>query len=245
MVKPGSGFPPSQSTEVGFLLSSLAQQLDHDLNNGFAVMTGNLRLLRASARASRWEEIPEPLSDVERACDETAVLSRAVLGLMRAVREQNPGIHDLHQSVSKAVAVIRRGLAGEVEVEATAQERPCPVRADPSVLEAMIVALAMNARRGLRRGDTIRVSVSAIPRPSLAEHPPPGPDHGLARIFIAGRCGEAPAAAPGQGEARSRWTDKPLVALARHLCLGWRGELLIDGDSEGGVGAAVLLAIAE
>jgi len=226
--------------ETGFLLPPLARQLDHDLNNAFAVMIGNLRLLLNGAQALPREEMLGALADVEHACDEAAVVSRAVLGLMGAIQAQTVGAHPLEEILKRAERAIRRGLRGEIALATADIKAPCTVRAEPAVLEAIIVALALAAQRDLGRRGLIHVSASPGQVPPRVADSSKAFIGRIARIVIEPeRTTASEFASPTKTEPP--WTEGPVPALARRLCEEWGGGLTTETASGGLARAAILL----
>jgi hypothetical protein len=229
--------------KTGFLLPSVAKQLDHDLNNAFAVMIGNLRLLLTGAQDLPREEMLGALADVEHACDEAAVLSRAVLGLMGGIQAQTDGAHPLEEILQRAERAIRRGLRGEIALATANIKAPCSVRAEPTVLEAIIVALALAAQRDLGKRGLIHVTASPGQPPPWMADSSKAPLGRIARIVIEPeRTTASEFASPAK--TGPPWTGSPVLALARGLCEKWGGGLVTE-TAAGGLARAAILVGAE
>jgi len=232
--------PLETPDEIGFLLVPLAKQLDHDLNNAFAVMIGNLRFLRTSAETLLREETLAALADVEHACDEAAVLSHAVLGLMSGIQTQPVGAHPLEQILARAERAIRRGLRGEIALAASDTAAHCSVRTEAAVLEAILVALALAAQRDLGTRGMIHVTAllgqASTGRAKSSKPRPPR----MAQILIEP---ERPAAGEVAAPTATSlpWTERPVLAIAKLFCEQWGGALTMETSTAGLPRATILL----
>lgn len=226
--KPETERSPATASIPGDLLVPVARQLKHGLNNAFAVLIGNLRLLRTGTRDLPREEFAQALADAEDAGREAAALAGAFLGLMVSTDPGRQEFHDLAPVLARAEKSVRQGLRREVGFAAGDISPPRFIRADPAVLESMLVALALTAQRDLGRDGRISLTTAEaddcghLPRQGAAQ---------LAgspvRIIIAAE----PCRMPGPGSSGTRTTPDPLLALIRELCRTWGGEFTTHAGS--------------
>lgn len=221
---------PPASVNAGDMLVALARQLKHDLNNAFAVMIGNLRLLRTGAQDLPREELAQALADAENAGREATALAGSVLCLMGSMDTRPHGLQDLAPILAGAERSIRQVLRQKIGFATGGISSPRLVRVDPAVLEAMLVALALTAQKDLGRRGRISLTVADADPGQIARQSAKRPAESSIQVIVAGEPAEVPGV-PGPGSAVTQETGDPLLALIHQLCRNWGGKLTTEAGS--------------
>jgi signal transduction histidine kinase/CheY-like chemotaxis protein/PAS domain-containing protein len=136
----------------------LASGIAHDFNNLLTVIGGNADLLANLAK----ESLPsrELIGEIQSASEEAAALSRQ---LMELSLRRSPKLEpvELGALLDEMEGLLERLVEGRVELRIEQGDGERWVRADPSHLEQMILALAMNALESMRDGGDLRIAARA------------------------------------------------------------------------------------
>jgi len=136
----------------------LAGGIAHDFNNLLTIILGcseeALALLEPDSPARREVE------DVRGAAEQAAALTRQLLAFGRR-QELQPATVDLNEAVHGVVAMLRRLLVRDVELELEPGEGLPPVCVDPAQLSQVILNLAVNARDAMPDGGRLSISTAA------------------------------------------------------------------------------------
>jgi len=136
---------------VGRLSSGVA----HDFNNLLGVILGYASLLG--------DELPpaspmrDQLEQIGRAAERGAALTRRLLAFSRSAVAQ-PQALDLPELVGGLTRMVDRLLPDNTSLFVDHDGRPVPARADPALLEQVVVNLAVNARDAMPTGGRIRMA---------------------------------------------------------------------------------------
>ena len=146
----------------------LAGGIAHDFNNVLSVIGANAQLayddLPESSELAR-EEIREVILAGQRA----AQLTHQLLAFSRKqVLELRP--LDLNQVVQSVERMLRRLIREDIEMQTRLHSGPCPVLADKTGLDQILVNLVVNARDAMSSGGTMEISTGPAPETSV----PPG-----------------------------------------------------------------------
>jgi PAS domain S-box-containing protein len=156
-------------------IGRLAGGVAHDFNNLLTIILGYAEILHESL--SRPVDRHQ-LESITAAASSAADLTRQLLAFSRK-QLLTPQTLDLNAIVAKTLAMLRRVLGENIDVETRAAPRLDPVLADPGQLEQVIVNLCVNARDAMPGGGrltiaTANVDLSAADA-SLIEGLAPGP----------------------------------------------------------------------
>ena len=146
----------------------LAGGIAHDFNNLMTAVIGfgELALLRLDAE----DPVTAYVEQTKRAGERATELTQRLLAFGRR-QTLRPRPLDLNAVVGELEALLRRLIGPPVELRFELSAEPCPLVADPSQLEQVVMNLAINARDAMddggtltiataRRGDEVRLSVA-------------------------------------------------------------------------------------
>ncbi len=137
---------------VGQLSSGLA----HDFNNLLTVIRGNASLLGEGPRA----DSADLLEEITMAVDHGKMLTRQLLGFSKQ-RSFQPGEVALNPLLQTTAKLLNR-LLGEVRLDLqTAADVPL-IRGDASMIEQVVMNLALNARDAMPNGGVVTISTSLM-----------------------------------------------------------------------------------
>jgi len=142
-------------------MGRLAGGVAHDFNNLLTAITGYTDL--AIDRASHDPALVQDLSEIQRAADRAADLTRQLLAFGRR-QVLSPQPLDLEAVVTDVEPMLRRLLGSSVGVEVRHEPSTPPVFADPGQLEQVVVNLAMNARDAMPDGGTLTIATRPTTR---------------------------------------------------------------------------------
>lgn len=215
------------------LLRRAAPVIAHDLNNLRAVVQGNLRLARESVKAARWDELAEPLADVDLAFQQMAALTRGVLALTGDAPAVAPPAGALLPVLRRVEGLLRWALPPQFAIGVAIPEHDMQVVAEPELLTAALLRLALCARDTAPGGGKVEIS---------ADTPPPSGNCRQARV-----CVEIPAPAAGTGgdspsRSKAALRYEFALALVRRAAEGCSGEVSC-GTAEGRTAVCLLLPL--
>jgi signal transduction histidine kinase len=135
----------------------LAGGVAHDFNNLLTVVNGYASILQGSLAP---EHPLRPLvEEILKAVERGAAVTRQLLAFSRKQVLQ-PVVFDLNQVVVKMEKMLRPLIGEHVELDLQLASLACPIKADPTQLEQVIVNLAVNARDAMPSGGKLRISTS-------------------------------------------------------------------------------------
>src|SRR6202007_895549 len=145
----------------------LAGGIAHDFNNVLTAIKGNLSLLQtAQLSESERTTITKEISD---AADRAASLTRHLLRF--AARElMQPQAIDLNEVVAAVVKMLRRLIGEHIILETRYVQKAVLVYADASMLEQVLVNLAVNSRDAMREGGRLILETSRVRVAKSASH---------------------------------------------------------------------------
>src|SRR4051794_19605597 len=127
----------------------LAGGVAHDFNNLLTVVNGYASILIGSLTL---EHPLRPLvEEILKAVERGASVTRQLLTFSRKQVLQ-PVVFDLNEVVVKMEKMLRPLIGEHIELDLHLAAVPCPLKADPSQLEQVIVNLAVNARDAMPNG---------------------------------------------------------------------------------------------
>lgn len=166
MQVPESGVPASgrgASVALGDpdrdqLIGQLTGGIAHDFNNLLATVLGCLELMER--RTEDPERLRSLIQRASAAIDRAAELTSTLVQFSR--REPlPPTVVDVPTALNRVTPLIRSALGRRVSLELATL--PCTAWADPTMLEASILALCLTGRRALPDGGTLHLSIESAP----------------------------------------------------------------------------------
>jgi PAS domain S-box-containing protein len=140
-------------------VGQLAAGVAHDFNNILNVILGYASLLLA--RPQRDPELTEPLKEIAGAAERAANLTRQLLTFSRKQIMQLRVV-DLSQIVSQVLNMLRRLLGEHVGLQFRCGANLPLIHADTSMMEQLLVNLAVNARDSMPKGGQLTITLSAV-----------------------------------------------------------------------------------
>jgi PAS domain S-box-containing protein len=134
-------------------IGRLAGGIAHDFNNLLAAMMGSLELVEEQCPASAREDLATVRHCTSRARD----LTRQLLAFARKQPVAYQNI-ELSAMVAEVERMLKRLVGADIEL-AISSTGPVQVRADPSLLEQVLVNLVVNAGEAMPNGGLIEVRV--------------------------------------------------------------------------------------
>jgi PAS domain S-box-containing protein len=139
-------------------IGQLAGGVAHDFNNLLTVIHGSAAMLREDMNRGVALHA-EPLSELTRAAERAAALTRQLLTFSRRQRLEARPL-DLNAVVQNLFSMLQRLIGEDVRLRLELDAAPLVVVADPGLLEQMLVNLAVNARDAMPGGGELRVETS-------------------------------------------------------------------------------------
>jgi len=151
-------------------LGLVAGGIDHDLNNLLTIIRGCVD--------GRLEDERQPaetlaaLREIDLATDRAAKLTSQILTFSRKKR-MLPQELELNQVIQRFANLLQRLLGENIALRIACPGTPLPVRADPGMLEQVLLNLAMNARDAMPAGGqlTLDAQEMEIPEAYVRDHP--------------------------------------------------------------------------
>ena len=151
----------AQKIEV---VGQLAGGIAHDFNNMLTVVMGISECLRDSfpKEDPRWQDTNDILDAGERAKELTGKLLR----LSRS-KLDSPQLTDLSERIRGLTSMLRRSLAGGIELVVLLHDLPAMVRVVPGDLDQILLNLAVNASDAMPNGGTFTIELNDdVPPPA-------------------------------------------------------------------------------
>jgi two-component system cell cycle sensor histidine kinase/response regulator CckA len=140
-------------------VGQLAGGVAHDFNNLLMMVGTQAELLQMDDTIS--PESREGVGEILTAVKRAASLTQQLLTLSRRKVIQTTDM-DLNDSVAQTAKMLRRVLPEDIAIDARYAEQSLPIRADQSMIEQVLINLAVNARDALGPGGTISISTSRV-----------------------------------------------------------------------------------
>jgi PAS domain S-box-containing protein len=160
-------FRQSQKLEA---VGQLAGGVAHDFNNILTIIDGHVSLLLGDADRTAGDRAA--LSEISDAVGRAAGLTRQLLAFSRKQVLQTANV-DMDAIVANMMRLLQRVLGEHVSLSVEPSAAPAFVRADPSMMEQVILNLAINARDAMRGGGRLSLTTSSevVEPRALASHP--------------------------------------------------------------------------
>jgi two-component system, cell cycle sensor histidine kinase and response regulator CckA len=148
-----------QQAEKMESIGRLAGGVAHDFNNLLTVILGNLESVLAALNPA--DPIYQPLTEVQRAGESAASLTRQLLAFSRK-QIIAPTAVDLNALIGAMERMLRRIIGEDVELDVRTAPGLSRVRADAGQLEQIIVNLSVNARDAMPGGGRLVIETSDV-----------------------------------------------------------------------------------
>lgn len=145
-------------------VGQLAGGVAHDFNNLLTVIHGHAALLIGDTEFNTKHH--EALREIARASDRAASLTRQLLAFSRKQPMQVKEV-DINDAVSDITRMLQRVLGEPITLHCEYSTRLPSVKADQSMLEQVIMNLAVNARDAMPKGGTLTLRTHKVVRSSL------------------------------------------------------------------------------
>jgi two-component system cell cycle sensor histidine kinase/response regulator CckA len=151
-------------------IGQLAGGVAHDFNNILTVIHGHASLLSGAGNLTG--TAPRSAMQITRAAERAAALTRQLLAFSRRQVLQ-PRRLDMNEVVSDMTKMLGRILGEHIALQLRYSPQPAPVLADASMMEQVLLNLAVNARDAMPGGGvlTIQISSPEIDAWHLVQHP--------------------------------------------------------------------------
>lgn len=157
-------------------LGRLAGGVAHDFNNLLTVIRGCADL--ALEETGGIGPVGQHLLRIDEATERAASLTRQLLAFGRR-QVLRPAVLDLNQVVRDTDRMLRRLIGEDVTVALRLTRQPCPVNADRSQMEQVLMNLVMNARDAMPDGGVVTIETTL--EPALHRH---GTVEGVPRFAV-------------------------------------------------------------
>jgi len=160
-------FRQSQKLEA---VGQLAGGVAHDFNNILTIIDGHASMLLSDSARSTQERAS--LREISDAVGRAAGLTRQLLAFSRKQVLQTADV-DMNAVVGNMMRLLQRILGEHIALSLESSATPAFVLADPSMMEQVIMNLAINARDAMPGGGrlSLRTSVEVVGPAAVANHP--------------------------------------------------------------------------
>jgi PAS domain S-box-containing protein len=140
-------------------IGQLAGGVAHDFNNLLTVINGYSSLLMRDVPTD--EPAREMLAEIRKAGERSAGLTRQLLAFSRQ-QVVVPRLLDLNEVIAGTAAMLRRLIGEDVRLGTVPFPDLWAVRADPGMIEQVLLNLAVNARDAMPRGGSLTVATRNV-----------------------------------------------------------------------------------
>jgi len=138
-------------------IGRLAGGIAHDFNNILTVILGRAEEVSLDRRVP--EEVREAVSDLEQNAQRASALTRQLLAFSRRQAIEVRDV-DLNDVVTNVARLLHRVLGEDILVSFTYADGQLAVRADPGMIEQVLLNLAVNARDAMPVGGRLIIDTS-------------------------------------------------------------------------------------
>lgn len=135
----------------------LAGGIAHDFNNLLSVISGYTELIRDSLRPD--DPNSAMMDEVQHAGERAAELTRQLLAFSRQQVLQTRVVN-LNELVTSLTTMLGRVLGEDIDLRLKLHRRPLLTRADPGMLEQVLMNLVVNARDAMPTGGRLTIETS-------------------------------------------------------------------------------------
>lgn len=137
----------------------LAGGVAHDFNNYLAVIRMHIDFLRMGGDLE--PEQSACAREIEQAAERASNLTNQLLLFSRR-QAMRPREIDLNTTVTSITRMFERLLGNGIEVRVACAAQPLVIRADPAMIDQILVNLALNARDSMPSGGVLEISTLAV-----------------------------------------------------------------------------------
>jgi two-component system, cell cycle sensor histidine kinase and response regulator CckA len=172
-------------------IGQLASGIAHDFNNLLTVINGHASLLMASEKPT--PRGADSLKEIVEAGKRASALTRQLMTFSRK-QEFHAQAVDLNEVVNHITKMLRRILGEDVALQVELSPGLPSITADLSMIEQVLLNLAVNSRDAMPRGGQLRIQTSAVALDSAAaqQNPEAAPGRFVCLTFSDTGCGIAP-----------------------------------------------------
>jgi two-component system, cell cycle sensor histidine kinase and response regulator CckA len=167
-------------------IGQLAGGIAHDFNNLLTAIGGYVEFARADLPPDA--EVQADLSEIQRATERAATLTRQLLAFARRQRmELQP--FDLSALVVSTEKLLRRLIGEHIQLVVEATPGLPQILADPGQLEQVLINLALNARDAMPQGGKLTITTATValdPRYAHGQSDLPAGDYVLLTVSDTG-----------------------------------------------------------
>ena len=145
-------------------VGQLAGGVAHDFNNLLTVIKGNTEL--ALDDLDSRDAVREELLEIGRAADRASSLTRQLLAFSRK-QILAPRTFSLNDMVKDVGRLLSRTVGEDIDLRFTLDETLGAVRADPGLIEQVLLNLVVNARDAMPRGGALTIATTKVDAASL------------------------------------------------------------------------------
>ncbi len=140
-------------------IGSLTGGIAHDFNNMLTVVRGGIEL---AGEISTEPEVCEELSHAKNACDQMGELVRQLLNFSR---KEDAEILDLNITdiLTQLNAILKHTLPKNINIKIDSQEEHAVVKANPTLLQQVLLNLCINASEAMSNGGELTLSTKNHP----------------------------------------------------------------------------------
>jgi PAS domain S-box-containing protein len=140
-------------------IGRLAGGVAHDFNNMLTAVLGNVQL--AERRAGAGQSVTEALGEIREAAMSAAALTRQLLAFSRK-QVVAPRLLDMNELIERMQRMLVRLIGEDVELRTIPGTDLRAVRADPGLLEQVVVNLVINARDAMPNGGVLAIETANV-----------------------------------------------------------------------------------
>jgi PAS domain S-box-containing protein len=140
-------------------IGRLAGGVAHDFNNILTVILGRAEEVASDERVP--DDLRDSVADLSQNAQRATALTRQLLAFSRrqAIEVRNV---DLNSLVANVTRLLHRVLGEDIVVTFTYSGQPLAVRADPGMIEQVLLNLAVNARDAMPAGGKLSIDTSFV-----------------------------------------------------------------------------------
>jgi PAS domain S-box-containing protein len=227
----------------------LAGGVAHDFNNLLTVIIGTVDLVRDSVDPE--DPLAADLAEIRDAAKRAEGLTGQLLAFSRAQVLQ-PRVIDVNDVITGTLALLRRLIGEDIEINFSRGADPWPVRADPGQLEQVLLNLAINARDAMPTGGLLSIETRnlTVDEADTARHPTAAPGPHVSITISDSGVGMDPATREHAFEPF--FTTKPVgqgtglgLATVYGIVQQSGGSIRLDSEPERGAAFEILLPRAD
>ncbi len=140
-------------------IGQLAGGVAHDFNNLLTVIIGNLSVIRMGRLDPHRQDIA--LEDCFRSAKRAALLTGQLLTFSRRQAVELKEL-DLNEVVADLASMLRRLIGEHIVLDTALAPNAAPVRADRSMMEQLVMNLAVNSRDAMPHGGKLEITTAVV-----------------------------------------------------------------------------------